>query len=546
MTKQLRERWLGALAALTAVAGALALIWWRVRWYAPVHEVEVEGAPDATPDTPSHLGKEKGLTRPLQLASEGDGPLFHRRYRAPIANPTLSAEGIMRVIQRNINSFVPQELARFKKTLGRDDELHEDDEFQIYITGPWNGPVHTIDVTPTSFAFATLEGHMEAGEIHFRIVPLPPEERAQIDGDGYLFEIASWARSRDLIVDATYDKLGMAKKAQQSMWTFFCQRVVEESGGELVGEIDVITERTPVPGDKPFAGEPSSSGRNASSKRVNGARPPSARANKPPGVDERDADAPSTQAHKEVADADAQVAAGANARSAPKRRKTKRKGRRAKAAPWERHRDKIDGLVDLACNFNLDQEEEYTEANGWRIDDYSAELPKEEPGEPTSGGSWELAKEVLYNYEFPDPGILTGFYVPDAPLEERFMLLRARFLFFTFELGVRIHQVIDELAEDVDGRGPAHVWGYSYYTLEGHFEMGEIVFTVLKFVETGEVEFHIHAYSRTGRIHNIFYRIGFALFGRWLQVRFSRKALERMQELVTQRLEEREEAAAAG
>jgi uncharacterized protein (UPF0548 family) len=76
------------------------------------------------------------------------------------------------------------------------------------------------------------------------------------------------------------------------------------------------------------------------------------------------------------------------------------------------------------------------------------------------------------------------------------------------------------------------VWGYGYRTLEGHFERGQIDFTIHKNLTTGTVQFRIHAVSQTGRIRNPFYWLGFKLFGRWLQRRFARESLRRMQRLV--------------
>lgn len=202
---------------------------------------------------------------------------------------------------------------------------------------------------------------------------------------------------------------------------------------------------------------------------------------------------------------------------------------------WRQHSSRLDAYRTARANFDLERRAEYTQSNGWRIDDYCIELPAEPPGDPIPGGPWELACDVLHNYEFPDPSLIEGIYIPDAPLAERVMLLKARFLFFTFWFGVRISRVIDEVRECT--QGPARVWGYSYYTLDDHFEMGEITFEIWKFLEDGQVEFRIHAYSRTGRISNIFYRIGFAIFGRWLQVRFAHQALERLQRLVIERME---------
>ena len=137
---------------------------------------------------------------------------------------------------------MPTELARFNKTKGASDSLAEGDEFDIDIRSPWDGPVRVIDKTPTSFTFATLVGHMEAGKITFTAEPWEKEKK------GLRFTIESRARSRDGVVDFFYDKLGLAKEAQEKMWTFFCERVAEQCEGEQVGPVDVLTERAPSPG----------------------------------------------------------------------------------------------------------------------------------------------------------------------------------------------------------------------------------------------------------------------------------------------------------
>jgi uncharacterized protein (UPF0548 family) len=203
--------------------------------------------------------------------------------------------------------------------------------------------------------------------------------------------------------------------------------------------------------------------------------------------------------------------------------------------PWQQYKPRLEYLRRAKLNFDLDKREEYIEANGWRIDHYSADLPDETAGEPHPDGAWEQAKRVLLNYEFPDPALISGIFVPDDPLDQRVMLLEAKFLRFTFYFGARIGTVIDEERDDPQ-KGRARVWGYSYRTLEGHFEMGEITFEIWKFLQSGKVEFRIHAYSKTDRIRNPLYRLGFAIFGRRLQRRFAATALTRMQEIVTNRL----------
>jgi hypothetical protein len=203
---------------------------------------------------------------------------------------------------------------------------------------------------------------------------------------------------------------------------------------------------------------------------------------------------------------------------------------RQKRELWQIHQQQIDALVGLKVNFDLDRQHEYTAANGWRVDDHEAELPSEPPGQPVRGGPWELACNVLREYRFPDPGLITGIFYPDRPLGERLMLLRGRFLFFTFYFGVKIVNLVDDTVTTPDG--DERRWGFGYQTLEGHFERGQIDFTVVKNVQSGAISFRIHSFSQTGHIENIVYRIGFWLFGRRLQLRFARTALKRMQRLV--------------
>lgn len=193
---------------------------------------------------------------------------------------------------------------------------------------------------------------------------------------------------------------------------------------------------------------------------------------------------------------------------------------------------RLEALGKLALNLDLERREEFTAANGWHLDAYEADLPSEAPGEPLTRGAFNAAAAVLREYRFPPPDLITGIFVADTPLEQRVMLLRARFLIFTFYFGVRVNAVIDELRPQTQER----IWGYRYATLEGHFERGQIEFLIVKHLPTGTVQFRISAFSKTGVIRNPFYKLGFALFGRRLQVRFSRESLKRMQHLVAEAL----------
>ncbi|MDB5268579.1 MAG: hypothetical protein JWP58_1619 [Hymenobacter sp.] len=203
----------------------------------------------------------------------------------------------------------------------------------------------------------------------------------------------------------------------------------------------------------------------------------------------------------------------------------------AKPTAWEQYRARIDSYANAKVNYDFSRQNEYTSATGWRIDDYATDLPAEAPGPPEAAGSFAAAQDVLRRYAFPPPDLITGYFDPQMPLEKRIMVLRAHFLVFNFYFGVRVSEVTDEEARHTPG-GSERVWGYGYRTLEGHFEKGQIDFTIHKNLTTGAVQFRIHAVSQPGQIRNPFYWVGFKLFGRILQRKFARESLRRMRELV--------------
>jgi uncharacterized protein (UPF0548 family) len=171
---------------------------------------------------------------------------------------------------------------------------------------------------------------------------------------------------------------------------------------------------------------------------------------------------------------------------------------------------------------------------GWRVDDLRQPLPGEPPGPPQPGGSWEVARDLMRRYQVADPAIVRALYDEREPLEGRTMLLELRFWRLRFHVGVRVGAVYDERRE-VDGR-PARVSGWSYGTLEGHLEMGEMAWEVWKWQDTGAVEFHIHACSRPAPIDSALVRVGARLVARREQLRFYRHARARMASLVQARV----------
>jgi uncharacterized protein DUF1990 len=213
----------------------IALTSWQYMWRTtPMHRAEVAGdADDLPPPLPDALRRDD-----LQLPSDGIGPVFHRRYEARIRESRLTAEALIDLLSRDPNRASPTELARFHKEDGRGRRLRLNDELLVQMPGPWNGPVRVAEVTPTSFRYATLDGHLEAGQIEF----------SAADEDGELrFRIESWARSGDRLSNLLHEHLRMAKEVQLHMWSSFIERVARLTDGRLTGGIEIETRRVDEP-----------------------------------------------------------------------------------------------------------------------------------------------------------------------------------------------------------------------------------------------------------------------------------------------------------
>ena len=178
----------------------------------------------------------------VQHVREGVGPVYQRRYQVRISGSPMNAPQLMRRLGDDLNAASPVEVAVFDKTSGAPGSLELGDEYIVHMPGPWNCPVRVVDRTPTSFRFVTLQGHLEAGEIEFRAEDTP-------EGD-VVFAIESWARSGDRVAEILYARVGIAKEMQLHMWTHFCSRVAALSGGDIVGDVTVETERAEVGQDR--------------------------------------------------------------------------------------------------------------------------------------------------------------------------------------------------------------------------------------------------------------------------------------------------------
>lgn len=164
-----------------------------------------------------------GDPAPVRTRADGSGPSFRRRYAIRVHGAQATPEEVIDGIARDPNAAAPFEVARFVKTAGRLGEMREGDEYLVWMPGPWNGPVRVADRGPGSFRFATLDGHMEAGEIEFR---------ARREGRDLVFEIESAARSGTRPFGVVYGPLRVAREAQLYMWAQFCRHVAAMAGGD--------------------------------------------------------------------------------------------------------------------------------------------------------------------------------------------------------------------------------------------------------------------------------------------------------------------------
>jgi uncharacterized protein (UPF0548 family) len=241
------RRRLSPIRRITTALGwpvGVSLTSWRYLWrIAPMRRAELPGTlpEDAPPPLPSGIE-----LADLQPPQGGVGPLFHRRYRVRIADSERTPQELIATVSGDLNAAVPSELARFHRLGPGSGPLRDGDELLVRMPGPWDGPVRTIATTPTSFRFATLEGHLEAGQIEFR---------AERDGQ-LVFTIESWARAGDRLCHLLYHRLRMAKEVQLHMWISTLERTVELAGGRRHGPLEIVTRRVEGARGQRLLGDP--------------------------------------------------------------------------------------------------------------------------------------------------------------------------------------------------------------------------------------------------------------------------------------------------
>ena len=182
-------------------------------------------------DLPEPVADDNALGAGRQGLDQGVGPMLHRSYAVRIVHTSMSPAALIDMVAAKLDQASP-EMAVFRKTRGAEGPLRRGDEFVVRMPGPWDGPVRVIRRDATSFRLATLDGHLEAGEIEFRAEPA---------GDALHFVIESWARAGDRLSDLLYNRLRLAKEIQLNMWSHFCVRTAALAAGRPQGGVTIRT-----------------------------------------------------------------------------------------------------------------------------------------------------------------------------------------------------------------------------------------------------------------------------------------------------------------
>jgi hypothetical protein len=170
----------------------------------------------------------------LQRPAAGVGPLYHRTYEIAFTDGFRSPAQLIASLRQDPNVASPVEVSKFERDPANEGApLQVGEELLVRLPGPWNGPVRVVEAGDDHFRLATLQGHMEAGEIGFSAAT---NERGWI-----VFRIDSWARCGDRLFHLLYHRLPLAREMQLHMWSHFCERVAELAGGVVMTNVELHT-----------------------------------------------------------------------------------------------------------------------------------------------------------------------------------------------------------------------------------------------------------------------------------------------------------------
>jgi len=179
----------------------------------------------------------------------------------------------------------------------------------------------------------------------------------------------------------------------------------------------------------------------------------------------------------------------------------------------EELRSRVEALAAAGRNFDVEEEEALTGAQGWHHYYSEAVIATELHGSER----FERARVGLANYQFSNPGIVVAHFDPAGDLLARRILLEIKVLGLRYLCPALVTRVRDE----------GDAYGFRYDTLDGHIERGMEWFLLTK-NSRGEIRFRIEARWQRGDLPNWWSRLGFMVLSGPYQRRWHRQAHRRL------------------
>ncbi|MGV3720305.1 MAG: DUF1990 family protein [Actinomycetota bacterium] len=178
---------------------------------------------------------------PVQVATEGSGPLWQRDYTGVILDTPYAPEEVLKLLLRDFPRFSPDVGAKFHRLGDPKKPLEVDEEMTIDLRGYGKCVVRVVKIDDRSITLRTLEGHLEAGRISFGAFH---DDRSRL-----VFRIRSRARIGGPLRYLGYRLIGMP--IQTAIWVEFVKRVAAAVGGRLEGEVKVESRKVQeLPSDR--------------------------------------------------------------------------------------------------------------------------------------------------------------------------------------------------------------------------------------------------------------------------------------------------------
>ena len=166
-----------------------------------------------------------------QLPDEGLGNLEHKRFALNVVNATTDATALMKELRSRFDEFTPWTL-EIASEPNTPQTVAEGYTITMGLPGRGNVQVRVAELTDTSLAMITLEGHPLAGAVQISLEDTAPGSiRIQVEVYDRTSGLLDWILMRTA-----------GSPLQDYTWETLVRRLAEASGGESAGEVEVEVE----------------------------------------------------------------------------------------------------------------------------------------------------------------------------------------------------------------------------------------------------------------------------------------------------------------